>query len=170
MVPASLCPLRSVTALCHFCGDSSHPDLVFATSPGTQSTALGLTHLCEAYFQGFLCKGADLMVPASLCRLRAVTALCRICGDRSHPYLVCLTPPGTQSTALGLTRLCLALLEGFLCKGADRMVPASLCELRALTALCHTCWNRSHPNLVCLAPPGTQSTAFGLVQLCFAFL
>ncbi len=106
MVPASLCPLRAVTALCHTCWNRSHPDLIFPTSPGTQSTALGLSHLFVAFLQGFLCKGADLMVPASLCRLRAVTALCRTCGDRSHPDLVCLTPPGIQSTALGLTQFC----------------------------------------------------------------
>jgi len=76
-----------------------------------------------------------LMVPASLCRL--------------HPYLVCLTPPGTQSTASGVTLLCLAFFLGFLCKEAERMVPASLCLLRAVLALCRTFGDRWHSFLVC---------------------
>ena len=122
MVPASLC--------------LSHPYLVYLTSPGTQSTALGVTQLCLAFLLGFLCKEADYMVPGSL---RAVPALCHTFGDRSHSSLVCATSLVSQSTAFCVTQLCLAFLQGLLCKEADHMQPASLCLLRAVTALCRTC-------------------------------
>ena len=112
-------------------------------------------HCCEVSCASSLIRPKH-MVPASLCWL--------------HPYLVCLTPAGTQSTALGVTQLCLAFLLSFLCKYAYRMVPGSLCLLRAVPALCHTFGDRSHSSLVCSTSLVSQSTAFCVTQLCLAFL
>jgi hypothetical protein len=104
MVPASLC--------------LSHPYLVYLTSPGTKSTALGVTQLCLAFLLSFLCKYAYRMVPGSLCLLRAVPALFHTFGDRSHSSLVFPTALSSQSTAFCVTQLCLAFLQGFVCKEA----------------------------------------------------
>jgi hypothetical protein len=49
---------------------------------------------------GFLCKDADLIQPASLCRLRAVPELCRTFGDRSHP-----APPTSRKWVAGNTKI-----------------------------------------------------------------
>jgi hypothetical protein len=109
----SFCTSSLTSLLCHTFGDRSHSSLVCSTSLVSQSTAFCVTQLCLAFLQGFLCKEADHMQPASLCLLRAVTALCCTCGHRSHSYLVCPTPPGTQSTAFGVTQFVFALLWDF---------------------------------------------------------